>query len=145
MCPDESPPSVEFNVRRGAVAVIFEQGRLLVIRRAAGVAAPGKICFPGGAIEPGESEEQAVERELAEELRLQVRPVRRLWECVTPWKVHLAWWLTERIDDAEPDPHPAEVAEVFWFAPDQLAGHTDLLTSNGEFLAAVKRGEIRLD
>jgi hypothetical protein len=40
--------------RRGVIAVVVREGRLLVIRRAQCVVAPGAICFPGGGIEPGE-------------------------------------------------------------------------------------------
>ena len=53
-----SQPPLEIR-RRGVVAVIVRDQRLLVIRRASGVAAPGMYCFPGGGIEPGEIEEEA--------------------------------------------------------------------------------------
>ncbi|MES1213405.1 MAG: NUDIX domain-containing protein, partial [Singulisphaera sp.] len=58
----------EMPVRRGAVGVIVRHERFLVIRRAEGIAAPGKFCFPGGGIEGEESEHQALVRELMEEL-----------------------------------------------------------------------------
>ncbi|MBL9094299.1 MAG: NUDIX domain-containing protein [Planctomycetaceae bacterium] len=129
-------------MRRGAVAVIVENGKYLVIRRAAGVSAPGKLCFPGGGIEGEESEEAAVVRELREELAAHVRPLRRLWQCVTPWQVHLSWWLAERCRSAPLEPHPPEVAEYLWLTLEELEAHPDLLYSNREFLAAVARGEL---
>ena len=144
MSPIESSRPADCAPRRGAVAVIVESSRLLVIRRAAGISAGGKICFPGGGIEAGESEDAAVVRELGEELNLRVRPIRRLWECVTPWNVHLAWWLTRRLDDEAPRPHPEEVAEYFWLSVDELESHVDLLPSNLAFLTALARGEITL-
>lgn len=132
-------------MRRGAVAVIVEAGKFLVIRRAPGISAGGKLCFPGGGIEPGESEEAALVRELREELSADVRPLRRIWRSVTPWNVHLAWWLAER-RCAEPLlPLLDEVSEYFWLEHDELAAHPDLLYSNGEFLAGVRRGELLLD
>jgi len=129
--------------RRGVVGVIVEQGRLLVIRRAQAVAAPGMLCFPGGAIEPGETEPQALLRELREELGIGVRPLRRLWQSTTRSGVVLAWWLAER--DGPPFvPNPQEVASVYWFTLEELARQEDLLESNRQFLAAVASGEVAL-
>lgn len=133
-------------MRRGAVAVILEEGRLLAIRRSANVSAPGAVCFPGGGIEADESEAEAIVRELREELGIDVRPLRRLWENTTRWSVQLAWWLTERIDRAAPlTPHPAEVAEAFWLTAREMSDHVDLLSSNREFLERAARGEIVIE
>jgi len=60
----------------GAV-VHDEQGRLLLVRRGHAPSA-GMWSVPGGRMEPGESEPEAVVRELAEETGLAVRPVRPL-------------------------------------------------------------------
>ena len=60
----------------GAV-VHDEHGRLLLIRRGHAPSA-GLWSVPGGRMEPGESEREAVVRELLEETGLVVRPVRPL-------------------------------------------------------------------
>lgn len=130
--------------RCGAVAVIYLRQRLLVIRRSQQVVAPGAFCFPGGAIECGESEEQALVRELQEELNVAVMPVRRLWQSVTPWQVELAWWLAKLSPGAVPRPAPAEVESFHWYTLDEMAVLPDLLESNRQFLAAIARGEISL-
>ncbi len=143
----DSPSDPEDNAprRRGAVAVILRDGRFLVIRRSQSVVAPGRLCFPGGGIEGDESEEQALVRELQEELGVIVRPVRRVWQSVTPWRVELAWWLAE-LDRAAPlIPNPAEVEEAYWHTPEELVVLDGLLESNISFLAALSAGEIRLD
>jgi 8-oxo-dGTP diphosphatase len=132
-------------VRRGAVGVILEGGRLLVIRRSQQVVAPGAYCFPGGGIEQGESEEIALMRELREELDLQVAPVRRVWQSVTPWRVELAWWLARIQPGAMPRAQPAEVESFAWHTPDEMAALPGLLESNRQFLEARARGEIILD
>lgn len=129
--------------KRGVVGVIAEEGRLLVIRRAQAVIAPGKLCFPGGAIEPGETETEALIRELHEELGIAVRPVRRVWENVTARGVTLAWWLVER-DGQACVPNPHEVESVAWFTPEELLCRRDLLDSNRQFLSAVAAGQITL-
>jgi len=130
--------------RRGVVAVILREGQMLVIRRARSVVAPLVYCFPGGGIESGESEEEALVRELREEVGLVVRPVRRLWHCVTSWKVDLAWWLAETAADATPVANPQEVDSIHWFTPKEMARLPDLLESNREFLQWIERGEIKL-
>jgi len=59
-------------------AVVHDaQGRLLLIRRGHAPSA-GMWSVPGGRMEPGETEREAVVRELAEETGLTVRPVRPL-------------------------------------------------------------------
>ena len=78
--------------KRGVVGVIFRAGRLLVIRRSMTVTAPDKLCLPGGGIEDGESEEQALVREMDEELSIDVHPVVLCYRSVTPWGTNLAWW-----------------------------------------------------
>lgn len=131
--------------RRGSVAVIVREGRLLVIRRANCVAAPGKYCFPGGGIEPGESEEEALCREIREELSVDVRPVKRLWQSTTPWGVQLAWWLADLKSEDEPRPNPAEVDSIHWCTASEMASLPGLLESNCEFLRALATGEIALE
>ena len=65
-------------MRRGVVAVVVREARLLVVRRSALVEAPRAYCFPGGGIEPGETESEALRREMVEELAAEVVPVRQL-------------------------------------------------------------------
>jgi 8-oxo-dGTP diphosphatase len=125
--------------------VVVRQGKLLVIKRAEIVRAPGAFCFPGGGIEPGESEEQAVMREFQEELAAVVQPVRRLWHSVTRWGVQLDWWLAYLQTDEELVPNPAEVESVHWLTPAEMLAERRLLESNREFLDAIAAGKIELD
>ncbi len=53
-------------------AVMVEHGRVLVARRAKGQSNAGKWEFPGGKLEPGETEQACLERELMEELGIEV-------------------------------------------------------------------------
>jgi 8-oxo-dGTP pyrophosphatase MutT (NUDIX family) len=131
--------------RRGVVAVVVRQGRLLVIRRSQSVVAPGTVCFPGGGIEPGESELDALVREIGEELGSRAVPIRPLWRSVTPWNVALSWWLAELDAVHSLVPNLDEVESIHWLSPRELLEHPELLSSNREFLEAVLRGEIDLD
>jgi len=123
-------------VQHGVVAVIERDGRWLMIRRAEGVIAPGYWCFPGGAIEPGESPEQAIAREIREEIGLDVRPERVIFRWQRPdGKLLLQWWRVTPVDDTqEPRPSPHEVAEIRWVTLPELRQLRPALDSNRIFL-----------
>ncbi len=55
-----------------AGALVDAQGRVLIAQRPEGKAMAGLWEFPGGKVEPGETPEAALVRELAEELDVQV-------------------------------------------------------------------------
>lgn len=144
-------------LRFGAIAVVpsaaslvdtrdlAAQADYLVIRRSRNVAAPNTLCFPGGGIEPKESAMEAVVRECFEETKAQVRVARKIWENVTPWNVHLDWFLATLIDPNAPlIPKRDEVAEIFWTDFAALRNDPDLLKSNVEFLEKVLSGAIDL-
>ena len=128
-------------MRRGAIAVAIRDGRVLVIRRSQTVIAPGAYCFPGGGIEPGETEEAALHREMIEELGTPVRPLHRLWRSVTPWNVALVWWLVELDANAVLTPNPDEVESVHSMTFDEMRNHPEMLPTNRDFLDALIAGE----
>jgi len=137
---DDSPRVV----KRGVVA-IARRGRLfLAIRRGRQVAAPGRVCFPGGHVEPGEEEQAAVVRECREELSAAVTAGDCVWRSVTAWGTALAWWTVELDDAAVLVPHPVEVEEILWLSESELFAEPMLLEGNREFLAAVREGRVRL-
>src|SRR5690606_17191491 len=118
--------------------------QLLVIRRSQNVLAPGCFCFPGGGIEGDESEEEALIRELREELNVPIRLVSRLWESVTSWKVALVWWQAEIEGNVDPIPNPDEVESLHWHSPAEMLKLPNLLESNADFLQRLMAGEIQL-
>jgi 8-oxo-dGTP diphosphatase len=59
--------------RRIAVAVVEHAGRYLIGRRPAGVPLAGFWEFPGGKVQPGETPQQAAQRECREETGLAVQ------------------------------------------------------------------------
>lgn len=128
----------------GAVAVLCEESKFLVIRRSATVRAPNLICFAGGTIETGESPEAAIVRELAEELHLPAVAQKHVWQSRTSWGTLLEWVLVERIAGAEPRANPVEVAEWMWATGDELLKMPDLLPSVPAFFVAWAKGQIQL-
>jgi 8-oxo-dGTP pyrophosphatase MutT (NUDIX family) len=68
--------------RQRASAVIIQGSKILLVK--VQVRGESWWCLPGGTIEPGETPEEAICRELREELNLHVRPQRRLYELLLP-------------------------------------------------------------
>lgn len=63
--------------RAAATAAIFnERGQLLFTRRAAHINWPGQWCLPGGHLEVGERWDQAVRREVREEIGVEIEVLR---------------------------------------------------------------------
>ena len=63
---------------RVTCAVIQKSGEILAVQRSATMHLPGKWEFPGGKVEPGESEEACILREIREELSIEIHLGRRL-------------------------------------------------------------------
>ncbi|SEC58292.1 (deoxy)nucleoside triphosphate pyrophosphohydrolase [Streptomyces sp. TLI_105] len=92
----------------GVVVVVagalYDRGRLLAARRSAPVELAGRWELPGGKLEPGERPEEALVRELREELGVEVEPGERLpgeWP-LKPGYVLRVW--TARLLSGEPRP-----------------------------------------
>jgi 8-oxo-dGTP pyrophosphatase MutT (NUDIX family) len=120
----------------GVVAAIHRPAddRWLLVRRSATVAAPLKVCFPGGGVEIGESIEAAVVREMREELGVLIRPLKHCWTWDAPDRpLKLFGWIAE-LTDGQLRPDPAEIAEVLWLTADEAINHPDALTSNRSFV-----------
>jgi len=107
-------------VIRGAVGVVRRDGRYLMIRRAEGLLAGGAWCFPGGAIEDGETPAEAMVREMHEEVGLHVESGACLWR----WRredggLELDFW-EAHIIGGELHPNPGEVQDVRWMTADDI-------------------------
>ena len=65
-------------------AILLKGDRILVARRASHKSAPGLWEFPGGKVESGESPEQALEREVHDELGLRIKSLKTFDVSDTP-------------------------------------------------------------
>jgi 8-oxo-dGTP diphosphatase len=100
-------------------AVIERDGKVLIARRPEGAHLGGLWEFPGGKRQPGETQEEALGRELREELGLEVRvgPAIEAVEWGYPdRRVRLTFFRCE----AEEDPRPLEGQATAWVAPGEL-------------------------
>ena len=118
--------------------LVFRDGKLLITQRKPDSHLGGLWEFPGGKIEPGETFEDALVRELDEELGIEVE-VGNLIEDIThdyPEKsVHLKFFKCRWLKN-EPQPH--DVHALAWITREQLRNYEfpaadarllDLLTS----------------
>jgi 8-oxo-dGTP diphosphatase len=100
-------------------AAILRDGRLLGCERAEPPEVAGRWEFPGGKVEPGESDEAALVRECEEELDVQIRVGERIGSDVplAHGNAILRVWLAELLSG---EPRPLEHRSLRWLAPDEL-------------------------
>ena len=123
----------------GVVAVIVRQRRVLVIRRAEGVVFPGYWAPLSGRVEPGESQADALVREVHEEVGLSVRAGRKVWECPTSDGLYRLHWWTALLDDASAEvvADPREVAAFAWVDPAEFARLDPVFEADAEFFREI--------
>jgi 8-oxo-dGTP diphosphatase len=122
-------------------AAVVEGGRLLVARRAGG---PYDGCweFPGGKVEPDETDAMGLIREIREELGIEIEPERFLGEVVLdgavgggpPGASTLRVWRCRLVDGV---PEAREHAELRWVAAAEL-DTLDWIAADRPLLAAVR-------
>ncbi|MFF4748886.1 (deoxy)nucleoside triphosphate pyrophosphohydrolase [Streptomyces sp. NPDC002514] len=111
-------------------AALLDDGRLLAARRSAPPDLAGRWELPGGKVEPGERPEDALVRELREELGVDAEVVARVpgeWPLKDPYVLQV-WTARLRPGSAAPAPlqdhdalrrlAPGEVWEVDWLDQD---------------------------
>ena len=91
---------------------------MLAARRTTPATAAGRWEFPGGKVGPGETPEQALVREIDEELGCRIEVTGWLEGEFTIGTTHLLTVAVARIVSGEPQ--PLEHDRFRWLAPDQL-------------------------
>lgn len=99
-------------------AAIVRHGTLLAARRTTPPEAAGRWEFPGGKVEPGESPEAALVREISEELGCGIELTGWLAGEVSIGERHLLRVATADLVRGEPS--PTEHDRVRWLAADEL-------------------------
>ena len=119
---------------RVLAAVIRRDGRYLVGRRPTGKRHEGLFEFPGGKVHPGESDAQALGRELAEELDLVLEEAGRvLFSAADPGSRFRVHFVEVR---ARGTPAALEHVELRWATAEELAAdRLPLAPSDARFVA----------
>ena len=116
-------------------AAIVRDGRVLAARRTFPAEAAGRWELPGGKVEPGETPDGALVREVAEELGCAIELTAWLPGAVPIGDRHVLTVALARLVDGEPRAH--EHDEVRWLAADEL-DDVDWLDPDRPFLVALR-------
>ncbi|WP_405946814.1 NUDIX domain-containing protein [Streptomyces prunicolor] len=127
--------------REAIVAVLRRADRVLVIRRGPDSARSGYWAPLSGKLEPGETQEEALVREVHEEVGLTVSPLSKVWQSETDDGIfRLHWWTATETGNGTIVPDPGEVSEVRWVTPAEFLTMTPLFDADREFFAQVLPG-----
>ena len=122
------------------VAAVIERGdELLISFRHPKGPRPSKWEFPGGKVEAGESEPEALIREMKEELGVTCEIgelVRRIVHPYPDTDVEIAFFKARIV---EGDPQPLSMEEIRWVRREELGG-LDFLEADRPFVADLVRG-----
>jgi 8-oxo-dGTP diphosphatase len=129
---------VTSSVKVVAAALYDTRGRVLIAERPAGKDMAGRWEYPGGKIGAGESERDALDRELREELGVRVDAARHLMTLAHDYgnrQVELSMWIVERYTGPVSS---LDGQRLRWVEPAALSAE-DILEADRPFTAALQR------
>lgn len=122
--PDVVRPCLDPGMVQVVVGALVREGKVLLgHRRPDKHAIPDVWDLPGGVVEPGESEPDALARELREELGVQVTSAAHLCRVVVGpdhEPAHLSAWLVGTWEGTPTNVAPEEHVDIGWFAAEDL-------------------------
>ena len=116
-------------------AAVVRGGKVLAARRTHPGSAAGRWEFPGGKVEPEETHEAALVREIGEELGCAIEITGWLGGTVPIGETHLLAVAVATLVDGEPS--PVEHDRVRWLGADELED-VDWLEADRPFLAELR-------
>jgi NAD+ diphosphatase len=99
-----------------AMMVLVKHGPAILLARNV-AAPPGRFSALAGFLEPGESVEEAIHREVREEVGLEVKDLRYFASQSWPFPGSLMLAFTAEYAGGDIVPEPGEIAEARWFGP----------------------------
>lgn len=124
-----------------SAGIIHRDGKILVGQRRAGDRHPLKWEFPGGKVEYGETPQEALVRELEEELRIDATVgcelARYEHDYPSGSRVHLLFF---HVADFRGEPEARVFAQIRWVTLEELAS-LDFLDGDYDFVKRLSRGD----
>jgi len=107
-----------------SAAVLYRDGKVLLSKRKKGGHLADLWEFPGGKVEPGEDPREALARELAEEVGVEVTVGDVVEVTFHPYpevgRTVLLLFFEATLTAGSPEPHAKDVADVKWATADDL-------------------------
>jgi NAD+ diphosphatase len=100
-----------------AMMVLVRKGDAILLARNVAVPPGGRMSALAGFVEPGESVEEAIHREVHEEVGLFVKDLRYFASQSWPFPGSLMVAFTAEYSSGEIEVDPEEIAEAHWFGP----------------------------
>lgn len=100
------------------IVAVVREGKLLLAHNAAMPA--GRFSVLAGFVEPGETLEETVAREVREEVSIEVQDIRYFGSQPWPFPHSLMLGFTARWKSGELRPDSVEIDEAGWFAPEDI-------------------------
>jgi mutator protein MutT len=125
-------------------AIIERRGRFLVCQRRRDAQFPSQWEFPGGKVRPGESLQQALQRELAEELGVTASIGRLVYHSTFTYshrQFTVALYFFSAALLAGDEPRNLAFQQILWSDPRTLLGY-DFLPADRELVAKLAAGEL---
>jgi len=136
----ETTPSVAGDPRHAVVAIIEHDARVLFVQRSpAARAAAGYWTPVSGGVEAGETEREALEREVREEVALEVVAEAKVATIPTLDRRYLLHFWTCRLIAGEARVASDEVADLRWLSRDELRALAPVFDEDVRIVLAAMR------
>ena len=113
----DTTTKLHINVTAG---IIFKDGRILIAKRPPGFHLAGLWEFPGGKQEPGESLQACLEREIKEELDIEISADRLFSTVCHEYEKKIVSLHVFECSHLTGDPKALEGQEIRWIKPSEL-------------------------
>jgi len=126
---------------KDAVAVVIKRNeRFLLIKRAKKGFSEDYWCPITGAVENSETQAQAVKREAWEEMGINVKPIKKVWECFTDDEQYLLHWWWVRLINDEIKINPDEVKDYQWVNASEMQNIGKMFKADLKFFKEIVNG-----